>query len=263
MTTETLPQVVTEDRSLVFGTTEPSGIIVKATKIADSLVPLIEKKKLYKVIGPKKHVYVEGWNTMLAMLGIFPRLVHSLRLDRAEEIAYSARVELVHLSGSVVGAGEALCSSLEKNWANKDEFQVSSMAQTRATGKAARLSFSWIMNLAGYAEVPAEEMTGEETEVRTVQPPVAKVSAAVSQVFGGKSEDPNIGTVEAVIPKDGGTPEKPWRKYGVKINGEFYGTFDEALGATAESLRGKKVKYAWTPNAKKPEYKDLTAIEAA
>jgi hypothetical protein len=33
------------------------------------------------------------------------------------------------------------------------------MAQTRATGKACRLAFSWIMSLAGYEVTPAEEMT--------------------------------------------------------------------------------------------------------
>ena len=32
------------------------------------------------------------------------------------------------------------------------------MAQTRATGKACRLAFSWIMALAGYEPTPAEEM---------------------------------------------------------------------------------------------------------
>jgi hypothetical protein len=34
------------------------------------------------------------------------------------------------------------------------------MAVTRATGKAYRLAFSWIMNLAGYEVTPAEEMMG-------------------------------------------------------------------------------------------------------
>ena len=32
------------------------------------------------------------------------------------------------------------------------------MAQTRATGKACRLAFSWIMGLAGYATTPYEEV---------------------------------------------------------------------------------------------------------
>lgn len=43
------------------------------------------------------------------------------------------------------------------------------MAATRATSKACRLSFSWIMTLAGFAGTPAEEMdfaTKEPTEPR-------------------------------------------------------------------------------------------------
>lgn len=106
-------------------------------------------------------------------------------------------------------------------------------------------------------DLPEEvrEAVVEGDSPRTVAPPKPKEAP--------KSDDGNIGTVEAVIPKDGGTPEKPWRKWGVKINGEFYGTFDESLGTTAESLKGKKVKYDWKPNAKKPEFKDLVSIEAA
>lgn len=98
-------------------------------------------------------------------------------------------------------------------------------------------------------------------EARTVSAPTPKVSAAVSQVFGSKSEDPNIGTVDSVTVKD--APDKSWRKYGVKIGSDFYGTFDEAMGTLAESLKGSKVKFAWKPNAKKPEFKDLVSIEAA
>ena len=58
-------------------------------------------------------------------------------------------------------------------------------------------------------------------------------------------------------------PDKSWRKWGVKIGADFYGTFDEGMGTLAESLKGSKVKFAWKPNAKKPEYKDLVSIEAA
>ncbi|MBK8185727.1 MAG: hypothetical protein IPK63_23660 [Candidatus Competibacteraceae bacterium] len=36
------------------------------------------------------------------------------------------------------------------------------MAQTRATGKACRLAFSWIMSLAGYEPTPAEEMPDKQ-----------------------------------------------------------------------------------------------------
>jgi hypothetical protein len=56
-----------------------------------------------------------------------------------------------------------LCSSTESNWANKPEFQLMSMAQTRAAGKVLRLLLGWIVTLAGYEPTPAEEMIDEPT----------------------------------------------------------------------------------------------------
>ena len=43
-------------------------------------------------------------------------------------------------------------------WSTRPRYARRSMAQTRATGKACRLAFSWIMALAGYEPTPAEEM---------------------------------------------------------------------------------------------------------
>jgi hypothetical protein len=55
-----------------------------------------------------------------------------------------------------------LCASTEPNWANKPEFQLMSMAQTRAAGKVLRLLLGWIVTLAGYEPTPAEEMVIED-----------------------------------------------------------------------------------------------------
>ena len=150
--------VVPEDtHPAVFDTKDPAGVIARARGIADQLAPLVEKAKLYAMISGRKYVKVEGWNTMLSMLGIFPQVEFCKKLDRPE-IAYEARVVLKTIGGQVVGAGEALCTSIERNWGGRDEFAIKSMAQTRATGKAARNGFSWIMSLAGYEATPAEEM---------------------------------------------------------------------------------------------------------
>jgi hypothetical protein len=47
------------------------------------------------------------------------------------------------------------------------------MAQTRATGKACRLAFSWIMSLAGYEPTPAEEipLSDEPPPSPPIEPP--------------------------------------------------------------------------------------------
>ncbi len=149
----------TEKSQIVkFGQLDEKQLVEKATKMADMLVPIIDKKNLYTDIKGKKYVRAEGWTTMLAMLGIMPEVEWSQKLDREDELAYEARVILKTIDGKIISAAEAMCSSKEKNWNGRDEYAIRSMAQTRATGKAARLPFAWIMSLAGYEATPAEEI---------------------------------------------------------------------------------------------------------
>ena len=67
--------------------------------------------------------------------------------------------------GACIGRASAECGSpdeLDRHgkpvWSSRPRYARRSMAQTRATGKACRLAFSWIMALAGYEPTPAEEM---------------------------------------------------------------------------------------------------------
>lgn len=168
--------------ALVFGTQEPDGIIQKATAVANRLVNIVERAKLYSMIKDKKYVRAEGWTTMAAMLGVFPHVEYCRKLDREGEIAYEAKVVLSHLSGRVVGSGEAICSSSERTWSGRDEYAIKSMAQTRALGKACRVSFSWIMALAGYEVCPAEEMTYAEPGRSVSMPRSKKVPEAEEPV---------------------------------------------------------------------------------
>jgi len=136
----------------------PIQVIRNATEIAKELKNIIQDAKLTQKISGRDFVKVEGWTSMLAMLGVNPILVSNNRIDREDEVAYEATVELQSRDGNIIGRGEAICSNSERNWKNRDEYAIKSMAATRATGKAARLSFSWIMTLAGYDPTPAEEM---------------------------------------------------------------------------------------------------------
>lgn len=176
-------EIVQNEKPVLFDTKTPSGVIDRAHLIASTLSPLVEQAKLYSMISGRKYVKVEGWNTMLSMLGIFSHVEYSRKLDREGELAYEARVVLKTLEGKEVGSGEAICSSKERNWSGRDEFAIRSMAQTRATGKAARNGFSWIMSLAGYEATPAEEMDG----IKPIQhEPVH--AQAVPEVYGSKTE---------------------------------------------------------------------------
>ena len=137
----------------------PEAVLEQASRIATALAKVINDRQLYSNIQGKKYVRVEGWNTLGALLGILPREVSATLLD---DDSYQAVVELIRTSdGMVIGRGSAICSPDEHNWGDRDAYARRSMAITRATGKAFRLGFSWIMTLAGYEPTPWEEMPPE------------------------------------------------------------------------------------------------------
>lgn len=142
----------------LFGAADPSEVVLRATQHAEALADVIRAKHLYKTIGQKNHVLVEGWTLLGSMLGVFPVVVWTRPLENGWE----ARVEARTLAGAVVGAAEAECLRSEKTWANRDDYAVRSMAQTRATSKALRGPLGFIVALAGYNPTPADEIpTGD------------------------------------------------------------------------------------------------------
>ncbi len=174
---EETTDIVVQDETIALGShsIENAGQIVeRGVAIANVLKDVIERQRMYTVIGwgdkAKKHVNVEGWATLGAMLGVTPRTVS---VSEIEEGIFEATVELVRANdGAVIGRGIAECGApdeVDKDgrpiWANRARYARKSMAITRATGKAFRLAFAWIITLAGYSGTPAEEMTFVEGEV--------------------------------------------------------------------------------------------------
>lgn len=138
----------------------PAKRVEFASEMAAILKGVIEKQQLYADIKGKKHITVEGWTTLGALLGIVPRESSTIRL---EDGSYEARVDLLRSAdGTIVGGASAICSVNERQWKNADDNARRSMAITRATGKAYRLGYSWISALAGYAVTPAEEMPARD-----------------------------------------------------------------------------------------------------
>ncbi len=129
-----------------------------ASHIATRLADIIKKKTLSVRIGNKDYVVSEGWTTLAALMGGAPREVESIRQGDG---GYVSRVELVGRDGRILSSAEALCGVDEKTWASRPEYARTSMACTRAVGKACRIAYSWVMVLAGYAPTPAEEMPGQ------------------------------------------------------------------------------------------------------
>jgi hypothetical protein len=133
----------------------PEDVISRAKPVAKALAKIIKDRKLFTPINGKNYVQADGWATLGNMLGVVPRERESTKIENG----YLAYVELVRTSdGMIIGGASAICTREERNWSNRDEYAIKSMATTRAMGKAYRLAFSWIVNLAGYESTPAEEM---------------------------------------------------------------------------------------------------------
>lgn len=152
-----LVPVVSENRAAlsVFDMT-PKGKVAHFTEMADILKDIIRKQKMFSTIQGKDYVKVEGWITLGTLIGILPR---EKSVVETADGSYVAEVELVNFAtGMIVGGASALCSIDENRWSKADKYARRSMAVTRATGKAYRISFAWVMSMAGYEGTPAEEM---------------------------------------------------------------------------------------------------------
>lgn len=149
---------------------DPKEMIHRAAQLADALAEIINQQKLYVVIKNKKYVMAEGWTTMGAMVGVTP--IEESCEPLPDGKGYHAKVKLIRLyDGMQVGGASAICRISEKGWNPDDDFATHSKAITRATGKAFRLSFAWIMKLAGFEATPAAEIfevEGSEEESEEV-----------------------------------------------------------------------------------------------
>lgn len=157
----------------------PAELVQRATEAADALASVIESRKLFSNIQGKKFVRCEGWTTLAAMLGVTP---HEIGVTETAEGAFTATVELRRLTdGAPVSRASAECGPDEPTWKGRARYARRSMALTRATAKACRLAFSWIMALSGYEVTPAEEMAHDDARggaPRSAGPAPSKAEAA-------------------------------------------------------------------------------------
>lgn len=150
----------------LFGTSDPVKVIEGATRIATPLAGIVRKQGLAVNIQGREHVKVEGWTLLGSMLGVFPVVVWTRKMENGWEARCEARTR----DGAVIGAAEAECTRDENQWSleptgrngqkltARDDYALRSMAQTRATSKALRMPLGFVMELAGFAATPAEEM---------------------------------------------------------------------------------------------------------
>ena len=144
---------------------EPAAnIIARQAEWATALMAVVEEKKLYKMVGDKKYLYAEAWQLICHFAQVSPRMgqPRPVHMD-GELVAWEVPLDLVDRNGMVVGGAVASCgldafpTRGKEGWDKHRAAQSS--AGTWALSKAARLKYSVVAVLAGYASTPAEEMT--------------------------------------------------------------------------------------------------------
>src|SRR3972149_8087346 len=183
----------------------PEDVIARASAIATELAKIIRDKHLSVRIRDKDYVKVEAWTTMGAILGVIPRERETRPIDSGFE-SYVARVRTP--GGRVVGGASAICSWDEPTWKNRDPYAVRSMAITRATSKAFRLGYSWIVVLAGYSPTPAEEMDQVIEGVVKETSPKADASAASASHTTTQQDQP----IRSTVPTSGARRKNQWEQ---------------------------------------------------
>ncbi len=96
-------------------------------------------------------------------------------------------------NGQVLTRASAECGH-DNPWKQRPHYARRSMAQTRATGKACRLAFSWIMSLAGYSATPYEEVQDITPHNSNSQSTQQKQSNNSKQGSSGQAQKQNTGT---------------------------------------------------------------------
>ena len=216
-----------------LGQHDPRKAIAEAVEIANALAEIVLVQKLYTVIKGKKYVWFEGWSIVGGMMGVVPVEEYVREIPRG----YEAKIRLIRVrDGGLVGSASSICTR-DGQWEKADEYAVRSMAITRAASKAYRLTYGWIIKLAGFDPMPIEEAAV-----------IAQVDAEQKYL---EREDEQLKTIALVRWKDGF----------VALQGEGVSIFRAAISDESRKLLDIKIddhdKIAYMKESKAFDLQDI------
>lgn len=156
---------MTEETSIVvrdIATQElaPSHSMKQATNVAGACREIVLKTA--QNIQGRKHVRVEGWRAIAMAYGC----TISCRDVEKVEGGIRAIADVKRISdGLVIATAEGFVGDDEQVWQKRPLFARRAMAQTRASSRAGRTAFDFVVVMidGGLSTTPAEEMGGEDS----------------------------------------------------------------------------------------------------
>lgn len=138
----------------------PEEVLEEAKTAAVALQRVIEQKPKKVVINGEIYLTFEDWQTLAKFYGLTVGVDSTEYVEFGDVKGWEAAAIVRNGAGVNVSRAEGMCLNDEKKWSTRDNYQLRSMAQTRACAKALRNVLGFVSVLAGYAATPAEEMDG-------------------------------------------------------------------------------------------------------
>lgn len=269
MTTETTAVQVTQ----VNG---PASLSLKQVTDRVNLVHQIFEKVLkngthYGTVpgcGAKKVLLKPGADVLAMTFQLVPQYT----LNRTElpdgHCEFSVTCSMYSTTGTLLGQGVGSASTMEKKYRYRKDEQgrkienedIADVYNTVLKIAKKRAHIDATLTVTGAADIFTQDMiqTDEEEPRAPITQPKAKPTPAPSEHQPSPDENAVEGTIEAVdISVDKKNKPPKWTKYGIKINGEYYGTFDHDMGKDAQELEGQTVRLTWKQDGK---YKTATLL---
>ena len=207
---------------------DPVAEIEYATKCAKALTGIINSKEKKVIIQGKQYIEFEDWQTIARFYNITVGCEMTQPIMRDSKMfGYEARAFVYNQQGVKISSAEASCTRDEVNWKVKPEFQLKSMAQTRASAKALRNVLAWVVVLAGYKATPAEEMNDRNysNNKDAFTPPPAKPAPP-------RPATPNLDKLKVILKREGATKPHEIKEVIEKLSGmKVAGSIDEKKAA--------------------------------
>ena len=222
---------------------------------------VLHNKERPVIVNGKRHLEFEDWIALGNAFGIAVRTGEAEPVEIFEAKGFRAKAEVVRVSdGIIIGGAEAYCLNNERNWRNKDYFQMASMAQTRAGSKALsnqlRGFVSLDKNLNG---TPSEEMVGINNEKKGQ---VRRRKKAPAQPKKEKeAEEPEVIEAEIVEekPKKSDNPALVLKGTDNVVLGEWFRKIIQKLERRGDELNKKnfaRISKLWAFDKQYPDFNE-------
>ena len=209
--------------------------------------------------GARKVLFKPGADVLAMTFRLVPQFaVTKTDLENGHR-EFDVTCSMYSADGILLGQGVGSCSTMEKKYRYRREGDkrvenedIADVYNTVLKMAKKRAHVDATLTVTGAGDLFTQDLIeDEETEKRQpVKQPTAKEKPKTESITG---------TIEDVVTvQSKPDAEKAWTKWGIKINGETFGTFDKSIGESALALVGSVAVVEWKSDGK---YK--TALKVA